>query len=49
MLKSIKISLKDTFVYGLGNVAVKLVGLLLIHVYTDPKYFLRSIRSIWDT
>ena len=39
MLKSIKISLKDTFVYGLGNVAVKLVGLLLIHVYTDPKYF----------
>jgi O-antigen/teichoic acid export membrane protein len=39
MLKSIKISLKDTFVYGLGNVAVKLVGLLLIHVYTDPRYF----------
>src|SRR5664279_4127833 len=39
MLKSIKISLKDTFVYGLGNVAVKLVGLLLIHVYTDPKFF----------
>jgi O-antigen/teichoic acid export membrane protein len=40
MLKSIKISLKDTFVYGLGNVAVKLVGVLLIRVYTDPRYFL---------
>jgi O-antigen/teichoic acid export membrane protein len=39
MLKSIKISLKDTIIYGLGNVAVKVVGLLLIPIYTDPKYF----------
>ena len=39
MLKSIKISLKDTFIYGLGNVAVKLVGFLLIPLFTDIKYF----------
>jgi O-antigen/teichoic acid export membrane protein len=39
MLKSIKISLKDTIVYGLGNVAVKIVGLLLIPLFTDQKYF----------
>ncbi len=39
MLKSIKISLKDTLVYGLGNIAVKIVGLLLIPLYTDPEYF----------
>jgi len=39
MLKSIKISLKDTLIYGLGNVAVKVVGLILIPLYTDPKYF----------
>jgi O-antigen/teichoic acid export membrane protein len=39
MLKSIKISLKDTFVYGLGNIAVKIVGLVLIPLYTDPKFF----------
>jgi O-antigen/teichoic acid export membrane protein len=38
MLKSIKISIKDTVVYGLGNIAVKIVGLLLIPVYTDKKY-----------
>jgi O-antigen/teichoic acid export membrane protein len=38
MLKSIKISIKDTVVYGLGNIAVKVVGLLLIPVYTDRKY-----------
>ena len=38
MLKSIKISIKDTIVYGLGNIAVKVVGLLLIPVYTDKKY-----------
>jgi O-antigen/teichoic acid export membrane protein len=39
MLKSIKISLKDTIVYGLGNIAVKIVGLILIPLYTDPKFF----------
>jgi O-antigen/teichoic acid export membrane protein len=39
MLKSIKISLKDTLIYGLGNVAVKVVGLILIPWTTDPKFF----------
>lgn len=39
MLKSIKISLKDTLVYGLGNIAVKIVGLILIPLYTNPEYF----------
>jgi O-antigen/teichoic acid export membrane protein len=39
MLKSIKISLKDTLIYGLGNIAVKVVGLILIPLYTDPKFF----------
>ena len=39
MLKSIKISLKDTIVYGAGNIAVKIVGLLLIPIYTDQKFF----------
>ena len=39
MLKSIKVSFKDTLIYGLGNVAVKLVGLILIPLYTDPKFF----------
>ncbi|MGC1389430.1 MAG: polysaccharide biosynthesis C-terminal domain-containing protein [Bacteroidales bacterium] len=39
MLKSIKISFKDTVIYGLGNIAVKLVGLILIPLYTDPKFF----------
>lgn len=38
MLKSIKISIKDTVVYGLGNIAVKIVGFLLIPIYTDRKY-----------
>lgn len=39
MLNSIRISLKDTLVYGLGNIAVKIVGLILIPLYTDPKFF----------
>ena len=39
MLKSIKISFKDTIIYGLGNVAVKIVGLILIPLFTNPKFF----------
>lgn len=39
MLKSIKTSFKDTVIYGLGNVAVKVVGLVLIPIYTNHKYF----------
>ena len=39
MLKSIKVSFKDTLIYGLGNTAVKVVGLILIPLYTNPSYF----------
>jgi O-antigen/teichoic acid export membrane protein len=39
MLKAIKTSFKDSVIYGLGNVAVKVVGLLLIPIYTNQKYF----------
>jgi O-antigen/teichoic acid export membrane protein len=37
MLSSIKQSTKDSIVYGLGNIAVKLVGFILIPLYTNPK------------
>lgn len=39
MLKSIKSSFRDTLIYGFGNVAVKVVGLILIPIYTNPHYF----------
>jgi O-antigen/teichoic acid export membrane protein len=39
MLKSIKVSFKDSIIYGLGNIAVKIVGLILIPLYTNQKYF----------
>lgn len=39
MLKIVKTSLKDSVIYGLGNIAVKVIGFLLIPLYTDPKYF----------
>jgi len=39
MLNSIKVSLKDTLIYGLGNIAVKIVGLLLIPLFSNPKFF----------
>lgn len=39
MLKSIKISFKESVIYGLGNVAVKIVGLILIPIYTNKEYF----------
>lgn len=39
MLGSIKSTFKDSVIYGFGNIAVKLVGLVLIPIYTDKKYF----------
>lgn len=39
MLNSIKATAKDAIIYGLGNIAVKIVGLILIPVYTNPEYF----------
>lgn len=39
MLKSIKLTIKDSLIYGFGNIAVKIVGLILIPLYTNPQYF----------
>jgi len=39
MIGSIKSTVKDTAIYGFGNVAIKLVGLVLIPIYTNKKYF----------
>ncbi len=39
MPNAVKTSFRDSIVYGLGNIAVKVVGFLLIPLYTDPRYF----------
>jgi O-antigen/teichoic acid export membrane protein len=39
MLRSIKTSFKETIIYSFGNIAVKIVGLILIPLYTNPEYF----------
>lgn len=39
MLNSVRSSVKNSVVYGIGNVAVKIVGFLLIPLFTDPKFF----------
>lgn len=39
MLNTVRSSLKNSLIYGLGNIAVKVIGFLLIPLYTDPKYF----------
>lgn len=39
MLNSIKASIKDSFIFGLGNVAVKVIGLILLPLYTNERYF----------
>lgn len=39
MPNSVKTSFRDSIVYGLGNIAVKVVGFLLIPLYTNPRYF----------
>ena len=35
MLNNIKIATKDTFIYSLGNISTKVVGLILLPLYTD--------------
>ena len=39
MFKDIRQVVKDSILYGMGNIAVKLVGFVLIPLYTDEKYF----------
>ncbi len=39
MLNTIRISFKNSLVYGLGNIAVKIIGFLLIPLYTNPRFF----------
>ncbi len=39
MLNSIKASVRDTFIFGFGNIAVKIIGFVLIPLYTNPRYF----------
>lgn len=38
MLHDIKKTSKHSAVYALGNIATKIIGLILIPLYTDPKY-----------
>jgi O-antigen/teichoic acid export membrane protein len=39
MLNSIRVSFKDSLIYGIGNIAVKLIGFILIPLFTNPKFF----------
>ena len=38
MLSNIKSTIRNSLIYGLGNLSVKLVGLVLIPVYTNPQF-----------
>lgn len=38
MLKNIKTATRDSIIYGFGNLSIKLVGLILIPIYTNTKY-----------
>jgi O-antigen/teichoic acid export membrane protein len=39
LLNSIRQTSKDSIVYGLGNIAVKVIGFILIPLYTNPEFF----------
>jgi len=38
MLQDIKTTSKHTIIYALGNIGLKMIGLILIPLYTNPKY-----------
>ena len=44
MLKSLKLSFTNTLIYGVGNLASKLVGFILIPIYV--KYFSTSTYGV---
>ena len=51
MLKDLKSVSKDSIIYGIGNVATKIVGFLLIPIYTNSEYLSISdfgVLSILD-
>lgn len=42
MFKKIKHIAKQSFVYSIGNVATKIIGVFLIPLYTNPEFFTQS-------
>jgi O-antigen/teichoic acid export membrane protein len=38
MLDNLKLTIKNSLVYGLGNVSLKITGLILIPIYTNTKF-----------
>ena len=38
MLDNLKLTVKNSLIYSLGNVSLKITGLILIPIYTNPKY-----------
>lgn len=38
MIENIKLATKNSLIYGLGNISVKLVGLILIPIYTNTEF-----------
>ena len=51
MLKDLKSVSKDSIIYGIGNIATKIVGFILIPIYTNPKFLSVSdfgVLSILD-
>src|SRR4030042_2643850 len=38
MLANLKLTIKNSMIYGLGNVSLKITGLILIPIYTNTKF-----------
>jgi O-antigen/teichoic acid export membrane protein len=38
MLDNLKLTVKNSLIYSLGNVSLKITGLILIPIYTNPRY-----------
>jgi O-antigen/teichoic acid export membrane protein len=38
MLSNLKLTIKNSLIYGLGNVSLKITGLILIPIYTNTKF-----------
>ena len=49
MYSNLKHTFKQTAIYSLGNISTKLIGFILLPLYTNPKYLSVEEYGIWVT
>ena len=49
MFEKLKHTFKQTAIYSLGNISTKLIGIILLPIYTNPSYLSVKEYGVWTT